>query len=125
MKIGIDGIRYEEIFIAAYDGSMPKLYKHLGEYESIDELNHLAVCCRSWTSTSWKSLRPSGHGVQSGQGIKKSAWREAMRTCQCNWILQFSQLWVGFSVNGGILAVSPCSDTGMSQSERGCSQRWG
>lgn len=41
-KIGIDGIRYEEIFIADYDGSMPQLYKHLGEYESIDELNHLA-----------------------------------------------------------------------------------
>ncbi|WP_243413999.1 antirestriction protein ArdA [Oscillibacter sp. CU971] len=41
-KIGIDGIRYEEVFIADYDGSMPQLHKHLGEYESIDELNHLA-----------------------------------------------------------------------------------
>ena len=41
-KIGIDGIRYEEIFIADYDGSMPQLYKHLGEYENIDELNYLA-----------------------------------------------------------------------------------
>ena len=41
-NIGIDGIRYEEIFIADYDGSMPQLYEHLGEYESIDELNHLA-----------------------------------------------------------------------------------
>ena len=41
-KIGIDGIRYEEIFISDYDGSMPQLHKHLGEYESIDELNHLA-----------------------------------------------------------------------------------
>ena len=38
----IDGIRYEEIFIASYDGPMPQLHKHLGEYESIDELNHLA-----------------------------------------------------------------------------------
>lgn len=26
-KIGIDGIRYEEIFIADYDGSMPQLYQ--------------------------------------------------------------------------------------------------
>ena len=33
-KIGVDGIRYEEIFIADYDGSMPQLYEHLGEYES-------------------------------------------------------------------------------------------
>ena len=41
-KIGIDGIRYEEVFIADYDGDMPQLYEHLGEYESIDELNHLA-----------------------------------------------------------------------------------
>ena len=41
-KIGIDGIRYEEFFIADYDGSMPQLHKHQGEYESIDELNHLA-----------------------------------------------------------------------------------
>lgn len=41
-KIGIDGIRYEEIFISSYDGDMPQLYKHLGEYEDIDELNHLA-----------------------------------------------------------------------------------
>ena len=41
-KIGIDGIRYEEFFISDYDGSMPQLHKHLGEYESIDELNHLA-----------------------------------------------------------------------------------
>ena len=41
-KIGIDGIRYEEIFISSYDGSMPQLYKHLGESENIDELNHLA-----------------------------------------------------------------------------------
>ena len=40
--IGIDGIRYEEVFIADYDGDMPQLHKHLGEYESIDELNHLA-----------------------------------------------------------------------------------
>ena len=41
-KIGIDGIRYEEVFIADYDGDMPQLYEHLGEYESINELNHLA-----------------------------------------------------------------------------------
>ena len=41
-KIGIDGIRYEEVFIADYDGDMPQLYEHLGEYESINELNHLS-----------------------------------------------------------------------------------
>ena len=41
-RIGIDNIRYEEIFIADYDGRLPELYHHLGEYESIDELNYLA-----------------------------------------------------------------------------------
>ena len=41
-RIGIDNIRYEEIFIANYDGRLPELNACLGEYESIDELNHLA-----------------------------------------------------------------------------------
>ena len=41
-RIGVDGVRYEEIFITAFDGDVLGLYDHLGEYESIDELNHLA-----------------------------------------------------------------------------------
>lgn len=43
-EIGVDGIRYEEIFIASYDfgGILPELSGSLGEYESLDELNHLA-----------------------------------------------------------------------------------
>ena len=41
-QIGIDNIRYEEIFIADYDGDLSELNACLGEYESIDELNHLA-----------------------------------------------------------------------------------
>ena len=41
-QIGIDNIRYEEIFIADYGGDLPELNACLGEYESIDELNHLA-----------------------------------------------------------------------------------
>lgn len=45
-RIGIDNIRYEEIFIADYDGRLPELNACLGEYESIDELNHL-VCLLS------------------------------------------------------------------------------
>lgn len=35
-------IVYEEIFITSFDGDVLGLYDHLGEYESIDELNHLA-----------------------------------------------------------------------------------
>ena len=41
-RIGIDGVRYEEIFITDFDGDVLGLYDHLGEYENIDELNHLA-----------------------------------------------------------------------------------
>ncbi len=42
-RIGIDGVRYEEIFITSFDGDVLGLYEHLGEYESIDELNYLAA----------------------------------------------------------------------------------
>ena len=41
-RIGIDGVRYEEIFITDYDGDIPELCANFGEYESIDELNYLA-----------------------------------------------------------------------------------
>ena len=41
-RIGVDGVRYEEIFITDFDGDVLGLHEHLGEYESIDELNHLA-----------------------------------------------------------------------------------
>lgn len=41
-NIGIDGIRYEEFFITSFDGDVLGLHEHLGEYENLDELNHLA-----------------------------------------------------------------------------------
>lgn len=41
-RIGIDGVRYEEFFIADYESAMPGLHRYLGEYESLDELNYLA-----------------------------------------------------------------------------------
>ena len=41
-RIGIDGKRYEEYFITDYDSDVLGLYDHLGEYESLDELNYLA-----------------------------------------------------------------------------------
>ena len=31
-RIGIDGVRYEEIFITDFDGDVLGLYDHLGEY---------------------------------------------------------------------------------------------
>lgn len=41
-RIGVDGIRYEEYFITSFDGDVLGLHEHLGEYENLDELNHLA-----------------------------------------------------------------------------------
>ena len=41
-RIGVDGVRYEEIFITDFNGDVLGLYDHLGEYENLDELNHLA-----------------------------------------------------------------------------------
>ena len=42
-RIGVDGVRYEEIFIADFESAIPGLHRYLGEYESIDELNYLAA----------------------------------------------------------------------------------
>ena len=41
-KIKVDGIKYEEIFIADYETKIYGLKQCLGEYESLDELNYLA-----------------------------------------------------------------------------------
>lgn len=42
-RIGVDGIRYEEIFITSFDSDVLGLCDHLGEYENLDELNYLAA----------------------------------------------------------------------------------
>lgn len=42
-RIGIDGLRYEEFFITDYDSTIDGLCRVLGEYESLDALNYLAV----------------------------------------------------------------------------------
>ncbi|MCL2837634.1 MAG: antirestriction protein ArdA [Oscillospiraceae bacterium] len=42
-RIELDGKRYEECFITDYDSNYSGLCNNLGEYESINELNYLAV----------------------------------------------------------------------------------
>ena len=42
-KIGVDGVQYEEWFITDYETEIDGLCEHMGEYESVDELNYLAV----------------------------------------------------------------------------------
>lgn len=41
-RIGVDGVRYEEIFMTNYETDISGLHDCLDEYESIDELNYLA-----------------------------------------------------------------------------------
>lgn len=41
-RIGVDGRRYEEIFITDYETEISGLYDHLSEYASLDDLNYLA-----------------------------------------------------------------------------------
>jgi antirestriction protein len=41
-RIGVDGVLYEEIIITDYRTDVDGLCRHLGEYESVDELNYLA-----------------------------------------------------------------------------------
>lgn len=41
-EIGIDGVRYEELFITDYDCEIDGISDKLGEYTSVDELNYLA-----------------------------------------------------------------------------------
>ena len=41
-RIGVDGVRHQEIFITSFDGDVLGLCDHLSEYENLDELNHLA-----------------------------------------------------------------------------------
>ena len=41
-RIDVEGLRYEEYFMAEYVSDIPGLAQSLGEYADIDELNHLA-----------------------------------------------------------------------------------
>lgn len=41
--IGVDGRRYEEVYISQCETDVPGLAGRIGEYESIDELNYLAA----------------------------------------------------------------------------------
>ena len=56
-RIGIDGKQYEEYFITDYDSDILGLTDHLGEYESLDELNSKTL----WTIclTALQSAIPS------------------------------------------------------------------
>lgn len=55
-RIGVDGVRYQEIFITSFDGDVLGLYDHLSEYENLDELNHLACLLSELTPSELETL---------------------------------------------------------------------
>lgn len=67
-EIGIDGKRYEEIFISDYDCRIDGLYDQLGETYNIDELNYLAKRIAELDEHSYCKLQALlvGHEVSGG-----------------------------------------------------------
>ena len=62
-RIGVDGILYEEFFITDYEIAVDGLYDCLGEYESLDELNYLAMLLselNSWELETFKAALENG-----------------------------------------------------------------
>ena len=55
-RVGIDGKQYEEYFITDYDSDILGLTDHLGEYESLDELNYLAHLLEEMTPDELEKL---------------------------------------------------------------------
>lgn len=55
-RIGIDEKQYEEYFITDYDSDILGLTDHLGEYESLDELNYLAHLLEEMTPDELEKL---------------------------------------------------------------------
>ena len=66
-RIGVDGVRCQEYFIISFDSDILGLYDYLGEYENIDELNHLAHLL--------KELSPSEReNAGGGYGQRPALW---------------------------------------------------
>ena len=55
-QIGIDNIRYEEIFIADYGGDLPELNACLGNTKALTSSTIWPACSPSWTKAIWRSL---------------------------------------------------------------------
>ena len=70
-NIGVDGVRYEEFFITAFDGDVMGLYDYLTEYENLDELNHLAHLISELDSF---PRNTPGWTVSSGRKVARPAF---------------------------------------------------
>ena len=63
-RIGVDGVRCQEYFIISFDSDILGLYDYLGEYENIDELNHLAHLLKELSPSERETLEAVMHSGQ-------------------------------------------------------------
>lgn len=79
-NIGVDGVRYEEFFITAFDGDVMGLYDYLTEYENLDELNQLAHLISELDSdeieTLEAALNEGGHFAPTGYLTRSGDFKE-------------------------------------------------
>ncbi len=79
-NIGVDGVRYEEFFITAFDGDVMGLYDYLTEYENLDELNHLAHLISELDSDEIETLEAvlnkGGHFAPTGYLTRSGDFKE-------------------------------------------------
>ena len=76
-NIGVDGVRYEEFFITAFDGDVMGLYDYLTEYENLDELNHLAHLISELDSDEIETLEAVLNKGDHMRSSKPSCWKTA------------------------------------------------
>ena len=58
-RIGVDGVRYQEIFIVSFDGDVLGLYDYLSEYENSGRAQPSGpICSLNWIKVNWKRWRP-------------------------------------------------------------------
>ena len=67
-RIGMDGVLYEECFITDYKLDVLALHGCLGEYESIDELNYLAVLLDEMSEGDLQKLEAAVYYGESTNG---------------------------------------------------------
>ena len=56
-RIGIDNIRYEEIFIADYDADCRNSTPAWGNMKALTSSTIWPICSLNWTKAIWRSLR--------------------------------------------------------------------
>lgn len=106
-RIGVDGVRCQEYFIISFDSDILGLYDYLGEYENIDELNHLAHLLKELSPSERETLEAvmdSGQHCGSVQDLINLTQIWTATTCIPVWTMR--KCWAAFMWR--IWKVSKC-----------------